>query len=182
MACSSLDICKEYDHFYFEKYSISSNCTGSPQGKSRKKIFNEYYKQLVFIDSSLIVIEQLNYSLGTDFISNETIFIKDYKFDKMYKYIYKEDKDYEFQDVSGNYGQTFGKPNFKTVNIILDKIKSEGLESVRDLIEENNGGVEGNTKITIFDRNLKVVDGIRLKRQLRFFDKLPLPPARPSGN
>lgn len=172
LSCSTSDLCKRYDSFYLKKYNIKSNCSGSSQGIGREKIFKTYRKDLKNIDSSLIVIEQLYYSLGTDFYGMEVVFIKDGVFDAQFKYMLKRDK-FSLKDTSKDYAQIFGKPNYTTVNIILEKIKTDGLKGVDDLVLENNGGVEGNTKITVYNKNMEIIDAIRLKRQLRFTEELP---------
>src|SRR5690554_3954664 len=86
LSCSTSDLCRQYNTFYFKKYNIKSNCSGSSQGIGREKIFKIYQKDLRIIDSSLIVIEQIYYSLGTDFYGMEIIFIRDGMYDAQYKY------------------------------------------------------------------------------------------------
>lgn len=179
MACSSTELCKRYDYYYFTHHGISSNCSGDLEGMGRNKIFKNYMNRLNTIDSSLIVIEQINYSLATNFASMEIIFIKDFKFDKQYEYALNENRRNEIKDISSNYGQTLGRPNYKTVNMILDKIINEGLNGVSKLVKKNDGGIEGNTTVTLYNNNLDIIEGIRLKRQLRFVEELPPIPKAP---
>lgn len=167
VSCSVTEICQKYNTFYKDNYNISANCSGI-QGNARNEIFSAYLKDAEPIDSILIVIEQLDYSLNYRFKNSRTLFIKDFSFDKQYDYSLYRSKKERLKDYSSKYGKELGKPNLSTTNVIIRHIKQEGLKNIENLVVKNNGGVEGNTVITIFDKNLRINNGVNLKRQLQF--------------